>query len=68
MFNNWLKEKVIPCQFCESEKYHFKFSDKKIKRYGVICSGCNRFLAWLPKRYESEVTEENQKENDLFNQ
>ncbi len=65
MFINWIK-KIIPCKYCGSDNYYSKFSDKKIKRYGIHCTECNRHLGWPPDIYKNECKEIEKKEPKLF--
>lgn len=65
MFTEWIK-KIIPCKYCGCDNYYSKFSDKKIKRYGIYCKGCDRNLGWPPNIYKRECIEIEKKENHLF--
>lgn len=55
----------MDCKKCGEVEIYYKLSNKKIIRYGVYCSKCNRFLKWLPKKEEATI-DKNLIRKDLF--
>jgi len=54
MIKDWLK-KILPCHYCQGAEVSFYYSDKKIKRYGVLCDKCGRMIGWLPSSLEDRI-------------
>lgn len=67
MLSDWIRKKdIMPCKYCGGDNYYSRFSDMEIKRYGIYCKNCNKYLGWAPDIDIKECIEIEKKENTLF--
>ncbi len=58
MLYNWIENKhLLPCKYCGDVSIYTRFSDMKIKRFGIHCVKCGRHIAWAPDIYLEECKE-----------
>jgi len=55
MLKDWIEEKGIKeCPKCTHDIFIAELSQGKIERYALRCHNCNKFLGWIPNKYNDE--------------
>lgn len=53
------KERVTQCKWCGSTEFYTKKNGPHI---GLYCKSCNKWIKWIPKKYEGNFVEDKIKE------